>query len=309
LQLHADMMTQAQIKGYTLAMAATLAGSTVYIFSKAAFEYVSLCQFGMYWFGLGMLWNVLFAIVVHNKEKQLFINKRIVKPLFVIGIMELVATIALYSAIISATDASIPSFLRNMEYVFITFFGVLMLKERFVFSEIAGILLVFTGVFIISYTPDVNFLAFMSGTTGLMFISAVFYASRTILAKRNIKRLTPSILATNRVVFLLTASVIALIVQKQSVFIGWEALAYIAAGSFLGPFITSVCQFGFLKYIEASRGAIIQSTTGLFVLAGSYLFLGSLPLRYQIIGGLVSIVGAVLLIMGSRIKYSKFLQK
>ena len=44
------MTLSPEIKGYTFALMATVADSTVYIFRKAALDQVSLTQFGVYWF-------------------------------------------------------------------------------------------------------------------------------------------------------------------------------------------------------------------------------------------------------------------
>jgi len=303
------MLGHPKFKGYSLAFAATLAGSTVYIFSKAAFAEVSLPQFGMYWFGMGIIWNMVFLFYKKEVLQIMQLREKKVQTLSIIGLIEIIATTTLFLAIIKANDASVPSFLRNMEYVFITIMGVILLREKFVKIELLGMLLTFVGVFIISYTKGLTLSAYITGVTGLMLISSVSFALRTIIAKKNILSLPPSLLAINRSFFLFAFSLVFLLILNQSFIIPKTALINIAVGSFLGPFVTSICQFSFLKYIEASRGAIIQSTTGLFVLALSYLYLGSLPLPYQITGGIITIIGAIVLIFGSRFKYLKFLQK
>jgi drug/metabolite transporter (DMT)-like permease len=73
------------------------------------------------------------------------------------------------------------------------------------------------------------------------------------------------------------------------------AFVNIAIGALLGPFLTAIAAYSALKYIEASRTALIQSTTGLFVVAGAYLFFDSFPLHHQIAGGLISIAGFIFL--------------
>ncbi|MDD3877027.1 MAG: DMT family transporter [Bacteroidales bacterium] len=302
-------MQKSQTIGYLFAIGATVAGSSVYIFSKAAFAEVSLAQFGVYWFGMAIVWNTLFVLRKKTNRHIPDIGFSNFKKLLFIGLLEIIATSSLFLAIIKATDAAIPSFLRNMEYVFITIMGVILLRERFARTEFIGILLTFTGVFIISYDKNFSFIKYTTGPSGLMLLSSVSFAARTIIAKKNILNFSPSTLAINRSIYLSLASLIALLFLNQDFSIPETAFINIAVGSFLGPFVTSICQFSFLKYIEASRGAIIQSTTGLFVLTGAYLFLGSLPKSYQIVGGIITILGAVLLITGSRIKYRKLVQK
>lgn len=296
-------MTKSLLQGYGAALLATIAGSTVYIFSKAAFHEVSLPQFGFYWFLLAIIWNSLFALSLPNHRKFKKISKESFNILIWIGIIEIIATTSFYWAISVTTNAAIPSFLRNMEYIFVAVMGVLLLGERFVKLEIFGVILTIFGVLIISYNKDTTFLSFVAGTSGLMIISTVFYAMRTITAKKHIETVTPIMLAINRAIFLFVFSVLFLLVLKQNLSISRVAFLNILIGSFLGPFLTSLGQYYALKHIEASRSAIIQSTTALFVLLGAYLYFGKLPLAYQIVGGLFTISGAILLVIGRKIHF------
>jgi drug/metabolite transporter (DMT)-like permease len=90
---------QPRVKGYSFALLATVAVSTVYIFSKAALNEVSLAQFGVYWFSMALLWNGLFAM--RSKEHRQFrpIPAKSLKILLFLGVLEIFATGALYSAI------------------------------------------------------------------------------------------------------------------------------------------------------------------------------------------------------------------
>jgi drug/metabolite transporter (DMT)-like permease len=221
--------------------------------------------------------------------------------LLLIGLIELVATGTFYAAIQTSANPAIPSFLRNMEYIFVTLMGVFLLRERFTRLEATGVVLTFTGAMVISYHKDATFASYLTGTSGLMLVSTVFYGFRTILAKNNIHVLTPTILAINRAVFLLIFSLIMLVILGQGLVIPGKALLNIAIGSFFGPFLTSIGQYSALKYIEASRSAIIQSTTALFVLIGAYLIFGRFPLGYQLAGGALTIAGPMLMLLAKRI--------
>jgi drug/metabolite transporter (DMT)-like permease len=299
------MALKSLYKGYTYALLATIAGSTVYIFSKAAFMEVSLPQFGVYWFSMAIAWNALFTL--RSAEHRHFrpISRASLKVLVLIGFIEIIATGTFYAAISVSDNPAIPSFMRNMEYIFVTLMGVLLLKERFSLPEVAGIILTISGVMVLSYRKDMSFQGFFTGTAGLMLISTVFYGIRTITAKNHIHTVTPTMLAINRSIFLFVFSLIMLLVFSQGLRIPRTALLNITIGSFLGPFLTSYGQYSALKYIEASRSAIIQSTTALFVILGAYLYFGQFPLAYQVAGGLVTITGAMLLVMGKRVNVAK----
>ncbi len=295
------MLINSQFKGYSYAFLATLAGSTVYIFSKAAFNQVSLAQFGVYWFAMAIVWNTLFTLRSAEHRQFHHITSKSVNTLIIIGLIEIVATGTFYAAISVSENPAIPSFLRNMEYIFVMLMGVFLLKERFSIIEIFGIFLTFTGVIVISHTKTESLQTYFTSSAGLMLISTVFYGARTIIVKLHIKKLTPTILAISRAIFLLTASLIMLKILGQDLMIPTKAIINISIGSFLGPFLTSLSQYNALKYLEASRSAIIQSTTALFVLVGAYLFFGKFPAGYQLIGGIITIAGPIILIWGKKV--------
>jgi len=112
-------------------------------------------------------------------------------------------------------------------------------------------------------------------------------------------------LAINRAIFLMTLAAVLLVINGQSLKIPTTALINILIGSFMGPFLTSIGQYSALKFIQASRAAIIQSTTALFVVLGVYLYFGKLPMAYQVFGGLLTIGGVVVLMIGSGDKRMK----
>ena len=294
------MKPKPELKGYAYILLATIAGSTVYIFSKAALNEVSLAQFGVYWFALAIVWNTLYTL--RSKEHRKFheISGKSLKVLILLGFIEMVATGTFYGAISVADNPAIPSFLRNTEYIFVTLLGVILLSERFRGLEIAGVLLTFTGALVISYHRGGSLSSYLTGSSGLMIISTSFYAVRTILAKTHIKSITPTMLAINRAIFLLSLAAVLLVMGGQSLKIPTSAFLNILIGSFMGPFLTSIGQYSALKYIEASRAAIIQSTTSLFVVLGVFLYFGKLPMAYQIAGGLLTIGGVILLMAGRR---------
>ena len=290
-----------RLKGYSYALLATVAGSTVYIFSKAAFNQVSLPQFGVYWFSMAIAWNLLYTLRSEKHRHLPAFSRKSFKALLLIGMIDLIATGAFYAAIQTSVNPAIPSFLRNMEYIFVTLMGVFLLRERFTVKELTGVVLTFSGAMVISYDKNATFSSYLSGTSGLMLLSTVFYGVRTILVKSNINVLSPTTLAINRAIFLLIFSVIMLLIFRQSLVIPGKALLNIAIGSFFGPFLTSIGQYSALKYIEASRSAIIQSTTALFVLVGAYLIFGRFPLGYQLAGGALTIAGPMWLLLAKRI--------
>lgn len=284
--------------GYLFAFAATLAGSTVYIFSKAALSEVSLPQFGVYWFSMAIAWNSLLVFRKKERRSIALLDSKTIRFLFIIGLTELIATGSFYAAIQASPNPTLPSFLRNLEYIFVTLMGISLLGEKFSGIQRIGVLLTFAGAFVVGFKPGATLQNFLSEGTGLMLISTVFYGFRTIMAKKHIRQVSPTMLAINRAVFLFLFALILLRAMGESFVISHKALINIAIGSFFGPFLTSISQYSALRYIEASKSAIIQSSTGLVVLLGAYLWFDSLPLPYQIAGGMLTIGGVAMLMLG-----------
>ncbi len=281
-------------KGYLYALIATICGSLVYLFSKAALNEITLPQFGFWWFLTAIFWNSLMAAHPRGGFSVKLFSRSDYRTLLYIGLIEIVATSSFYAAIEVSPNPAIPSFLRNLEYLFVSVLGFILLGERFGKVALAGALLTLSGAFIISLRTNTSD-SFFTAASGLMLLSTSFYAVRTILAKKHIRDISPVVLAINRAVFLLMFALIFMISGRLNFLIPTHAFINILAGSFVGPFLTSIFQYSALRYIPASRSAIVQSTTGLFVLFGAFLIFGNLPTFVQISGGIVAMVGVVLM--------------
>ena len=116
--------------------------------------------------------------------------------------------------------------------------------------------------------------------------------------KINVVHFSPVILALNRTFFLFLFALVFILYKGISFKIPFSAAKNIMLGSFLGPFLTALVGLYALKYIEVSRKSILSSTKGLFVLLGSYLYFGKFPTELQILGGILSIIGVILIITG-----------
>jgi len=292
------MSSNNKLRGYFWAFISIIAVSNVYIFSKAALNEVHIAQFGFYWFLFGLLWNVLFAFKTckFSTFKNLTIRKFGI--LAIIGLLEIAATTSFFYSISIIENPSVTAFLGNMSPIFVTILGVSFLKERYNYIEIIGILLTLSGALIISYQGQSSLSGvFLKGTEYVVLSSLLFSISNVII-KKNIIKLPPAILGLNRTFFLLVFSFIMMLIFSKSFVIPQSAIINITIGSILGPFLTVIAGYIAYKYIEASRSSILGSTKSLFVLLGAYLYFNIFPQGFQIIGGLITIVGILLISFG-----------
>lgn len=282
-------------KGYLFALVATLAFSNVYIFSKAALNEVHLAQFGVYWFAIGGVLSFLFAARNKKLGQIKTLSKKQVRILLTLGILEILTTTTFFISINVIPDPSVTSFLGNMFPVMVTLGGIFLLKEKFGWIEIAGIILALSGAFIISYTGGTTLKTLFIQGTGIVFINAILATSATLVVKVHVKKISPELLNLNRSSWLLVFSLLMLFVYKQSFAIPVSALKNIAVGAVLGPFLAILTVYYSYQFIEASRSSIVQSLKGIFVLIGAYFVFKTLPLPHQLIGGLITVVGVLIM--------------
>jgi len=285
-------------KGYLFVFISIIATSNVYLFSKAAFREIDLAQFGFYWFLFGMGWNLLFNTVSGKLRCIQKVNKKGLYLLVIIGLLEIAGTSLFFYSISVMKNPAIVSFIANTGPLFVGILGFIFLHERFRRLEIIGLIVTLLGALIISYKPgSISESIFISGA-GYVVLSSLLFAISSILVKKNIKAIDPTVLSMNRSLFIFGFSAIAMFATGSSFYIPQTAFINVLLGSILGPFLTVYAGYTALKYIEASRASVIGSSKGLFVMMGSWLIFGILPLSYQIIGGIISIFGVVLLTVG-----------
>ncbi len=286
-------------------MVTVLAMANVYIFSKAALTIVDLAQFGVYWFGLAFLYN----IALNKKKLTGDILRRTLsmhsRPIFIFSSLELIGTVSFFLAIKTMINPALVSFLANLTPVFVTVLGVLFLKERFSRIEITGILLAIGGSFIIAYNPGAEQKIDYIKAILLMLVTSICYSLSTLISKKHIHEVSPAIFTVSRVVLLWGASKVYMIILGSSPLIESRAIIHIVAGSFLGPFLATFSAYSALRYIEASRSAVLSSSKSVFVVLTSWLYFNLMPGEFQILGGVLTILGVLLISLGSVIKYRR----
>lgn len=80
------MNLSSKFKGYATALLATTTLANVYIFSKAALNEVNFTQFGFYWFGFAILWNLFYTTIFGHFKMVKALNTFQIKHLLGLGI-------------------------------------------------------------------------------------------------------------------------------------------------------------------------------------------------------------------------------
>jgi drug/metabolite transporter (DMT)-like permease len=290
-------MKSEEWKGYVFALVGTIAFSSLYVFSKASLNQVELAQFGLYYFGMGFLINLVF-ILISGKFKQLpAISRKVIGLLVLLGAIDILSNITFFMAIRAIPDPSVTSFLGNLFPVFMSILGISFLKERFSLIEGLGALMAVSGAFVISYSGDLNWQKFFIPGTGLVAINTLFAALVSVIVKKNVHKASPEIFNLNSNGWIFLFFLGYFLMSGQSVAIPAKAFQNIALGAFFGSFIGLLSFFYSYRYIAASRSSIIQSLKGIFVLIIAYFYFGNFPLFMQILGGAITISGVLVMTM------------
>lgn len=291
-------------KGIILAISAAFAVSNVYIFSKAALNEVHLAQFGIYWFGLGILWNLIYIIALGKYKSFSKIKRNSLIALLIIAILEVGGTLFFFLAIKTVSNPAVVSFLANINPLFVVTMGLIFLRERLNKLEMLGMLIIFIGAVIISIKGGGIIDSLFIPGVKYVILSGLIYSVATVIAKKQIKYIDPSFLALSRILLLFAFSVGAIFVLDLPISIPLSALKNIAIGSILGPFLTATLGYMSLKYIEVSKASMVRSVRSLFVLAGAFIYFGNYPTYWQIVGGTMTILGVILISLG-KLKFIK----
>ncbi|HET6555727.1 MAG TPA: DMT family transporter [Prolixibacteraceae bacterium] len=282
-------------KGYVYAIVGTIAFSSLYVFSKAGLNQVELAQFGLYYFGMGFLLNLVFILLSGKRQQIARISKKVWLLLVFIGILDVITNITFFMAIQVIPDPSVTSFLGNLFPVFLSIMGITFLKERFSRIEALGAMIALAGAFAISYSGEMSWSKFFIPGTGLVVINTLFAATVSMIIKKNTQKASPEVFNLNSNGWIFIFFLLYFLNSGQSGMIPAPAFLNIALGAFFGSFIGLLSFYYSYRYMAASRSSIIQSLKGIFVLIIAYFYFGNFPLPIQLAGGAITIAGVIMM--------------
>ncbi len=288
-------------QGLLYAMTDVLAMTGVYIITKLFLNDLPFPVFGVYWFSAGLLWNLLIAVAKPETVRKFNFKRNFLLFLVLVGLLDTTATLMWFKAINDTDNPSLVSFMTNIGPIYAAILGYLFLKERFTISEILGVIITLAGAVLIGYREDFTWQSFLFTGAGLILISSFISAVGKVILKPKIKNYHPIILSINRILYLLSFSLIASIVMGYDLAIEPRLILAIVGGSLLGPFLSAFAGFNALERLKVTTWSILSTSRSFFVLIAGFLVMGILPEGYQIIGGIMTVIG-VLIITFARVR-------
>ncbi|MBU0765364.1 MAG: DMT family transporter [Bacteroidetes bacterium] len=286
------------LKGLSASVAAAVALTFMYLISKSVLNDVHITQFGFYWYGIAIVLISVYIIITGRIKALLALDTSVLAVLGTISFVELIATVSFFYSIHLMENPAIVAFIGNTNPVFVMIMGFFFLRERFTLMEFLGMGFIVVGMSLISISGIGSFQGFFRQGTGWAVIAAFFFALGGIIAKHKIKVLDPVIITLSRSLVLFVFSAVTLFITGHSLLIPAATYSKIAVGAFVGPFLSALFVYTALKYIEATRAAMIISSRSILILIGAWLLWENLPAPAQLIGGFIILAGVFLLSAG-----------
>jgi drug/metabolite transporter (DMT)-like permease len=287
-------MRKQQSTGYLYAFGASVALASSFVFSKSALNHLSMVQFGLLWFSLGVVWNStwFFGRREYRQVRPDLWRKSMLAG--VIALLEGFATLLFYMAIKAMENPAVVSFIGNIGPVFVTIMGFTLLRERFRGNQLAGILFTIIGVFVINYRQG-GFAGFLDPGSVYVISAAFLFSVATIIGRRHHRLLIPGYMSLIRSVFLAIFMAILYLASGDTPNMTTTIWRDLAIGSLLETLIVIVFAYQALKLIEATRTSLIISSKGVWTLLLAWIFLGVFPTWMELAGGIMTLAGVWLI--------------
>jgi drug/metabolite transporter (DMT)-like permease len=197
----------------------------------------------------------------------------------------------LFFAGVGFLDPAVAAICYRTELIFAVLLGMLTLGERLNRMEWCGFALVVAGLAVIYYRGG----AALSLGAAVMVVSALIGVVSNWLAKRTDPDVDVGLMVAARCLgSLALAAVYVLATGRFNVDVPPFPLVMVAVGALLGPFLSFVCYFASLRYMDFSKVSILRNSEPVFAAVYGFVFLGSLPGGRQLAGCALVLAGVVL---------------
>jgi len=277
-------------KGVILTFASAACISVTFVASKQALRELSPLAFTPVWFGVASLWGIGFYLLRSGPKLPTEL-KTSVRPILLIGLLNSIANLLLFSAI-NLGDPTLAVFFSRSETIYSVLLGAWLLSERMVRYQWGGVAMAIVGAGVMTFQAGpVEWLMLM-----ILLVSTLFLSFSRLVAKKNIATVEPLILSTARTILMTLMLGFVGLVFGQLIWPSPTAWLWIIGGSFFGPFLSYVLFYKGLRTLDLAKGSVIRATQPLFVAVYSLILFGTFITGQQFIGGMIMIGGVGLML-------------
>lgn len=272
--------------------------SFAYPFSKYGLNQIEPFSFAFFRFTFaGIIYG---AILFFRKERQRIPFRDQIK-IFIVGLILIPVNQLFFLIGQSKTTAGHASLLFATTPIFIYILALIVLGEKFQYRRTAGIFIAAAGVYIIISGGKIQF-----GTENLVgdilvLTAVIAWAVGTIIGKPLAQkygafRVTGLSLTYGSIVYFPFGLYYVLRGDYSNVTMGgWLSIFYMAT---VISVVAYVLWYWILKYIEASRAAVIQNIQPIIATSVAALLLAEPISRNLVLGGIIVIAGVLLTEIG-----------
>jgi drug/metabolite transporter (DMT)-like permease len=247
----------------------------------------------------------LFVVLVALSREKFRIERRDILGLAAVGIAGNAIYQILFIHGVSLTTASNTSLILSISPVFVALLGAVLGIERIHWAAWLGILISFSGLYLVIAGGNGGLRFSAANVTGDLFIfgAAVFWASYTVFSKPFLERMSPlkfsayTVWAGAIVYLPLTARDVLAVSWIRVSFRSW---VMIVLSSLFGFVIGYLIWYNSVKKVGNSKTAIYNNLTPVFTALFAALILGESFRARQLIGAAVILTGVYLTRSGYR---------
>ncbi|MCX7827165.1 MAG: DMT family transporter [Verrucomicrobiae bacterium] len=276
-------------RGAALAIVSTALVATNYVTAKVALSSLNLETFFFLWFAAA---SVLSAGHQLASKRSAFFTEcvqhwRALVPMAALGAVSNV----LFFAGIGVLDPAISAICYRTELIFSVWLGIVTLKERLNRMEWCGFALVVAGLAVIYYRAGTA----LSIGAMVMVVSAFLGVISNWLAKRADPDVDVGLMVAVRCLgSLVFAVVYVLVTGRFNSSVPALPLTMVAIGAMMGPFLSFICYFAALRYMDFSKVSILRNSEPVFAAIYGVVFLGAFPGGRQLAGCVLVLAGVLL---------------
>lgn len=276
-------------KGTVYAILSAIFLSSGFIFVKYLLDYIDPFSLSAYWF-IGSFVVSLIPLLIYRRKKLLILYKKYWKDGITIGIVNTVSVLLWYNTV-NLLEPAIAAFIMRLTIVFTITLGIIFLKEKLSYLDIAGLIIAAIGTYVIgapSFNEGVSLGILLAVITSLaiafqLFVSKLFVKKINHLSLVNFRTFYTALFLTISVGLIQGLNPLPL-----------EHLPLMMIGTTLTGVIGFLFFYKALEHADVSQVSIIRSADPFIVVIYSLIIFQTVPTGQELLGGTLIVLGVVI---------------
>lgn len=278
----------AKRKGALLALGSSFGAALFYIPFKQASTMVARDVVVMSIVLVAAILNTL--VTLAQGARALRFDWVSLRTAFILGLFTISGNIGAAQALVHVS-AGITSIVQQTQILFVALGSLFFLGERLSARFFIGSCIVLGGILLIN-VPSTQVSTSMN-STGILWalLSSMSFAAMHVTTRMAIDRIQP--VTVNALRLWMSVAILVSVPGNASTVLDLDHEIWLlcAAAAFAGPFLARIALMFAVKYISASHCVLITLFTPVLAFTFDFMFLGSQPTLWHLIGGVIVIFG------------------